>query len=153
MFLYFTSCWHDNLCTRINALLSLFGIFWGVLGTDRGEGGSKVALFWPPLLPSTLAWGHIACWQAMSNKKLMIFMTQDWAFLLKWLSLVDYCTLVCLCLTSVVGLDAGTESSTTSAKLRSIFGDPDVRWIVKNRPTLQSWRAFSINTNILDNDD
>ena len=80
-------------------------------------------------------------------------MTQDWAFLLKWLSLVDCCTLVCLCLTSVVGLDAGTESSTPSAKFRSTFGDPEVRWIVKNRPTLQSWKAFSINTNILDNDD
>ena len=84
-----------------------------------------------------------------SKQKLMIFMTQGWAFLLKGLSLVDHWTLVCLCLTSVVGLDAGTESSTTSAKLRSIFGDPDVRWIVKNRPTLQSWRAFSINTNSL----
>ena len=76
-------------------------------------------------------------------------MTQDWAFLLKWLSLVDYCTLGCL--TSVVGLDAGTESSTTSAKFRSSFGIgyPEVRWIVKNRPTLQSFN----NTIILDNDD
>ena len=72
---------------------------------------------------------------------------QDWAFLLKWHSFVDHCTsLVCLCLTSVVGLDAGTESSTTSAKFRFSFGIgyPEVRWIVKNRPTLQSWRAFQL---------
>ena len=128
-----------DMTTGVHALLSMFGIFWGVLGTRGREGGQmgpKLCCFdllccLHLLLGVTLHAGKQ--WQ---TKNSTILMTQG-----KWHSFVDHCTLVCLCLTSVVGLDAGTESSTTSAKLRFSFGIgyPEVRWIVKNRPTLQSF--------------
>ena len=123
--------------------LGYFGAFWELI---EGREGPRKCCF------DLLCFLHLFLGVTLHvGKRVIIFVTQDWAFLLKWLSLVDYCTLVCLCLTSVVGLDAGTESSTTSAKLRFSFGIgyPEVRWIVKNRPTLQSFN----NTIILDNDD
>ena len=113
--------------------LGYFGAFWELI---EGREGPRKCCF------DLLCFLHLFLGVTLHvGKRVMIFVTQDWAFLLKWLSLVDYCTLVCLCLTSVVGLDAGTESSTTSAKFRSSFGIgyPEVRWIVKNRPTLQSF--------------
>ena len=113
--------------------LGYFGAFWELI---EGREGPRKCCF------DLLCFLHLLLGVTLHvGKRVMIFVTQDWAFLLKWLSLVDYCTLVCLCLTSVVGLDAGTESSTTSAKFRFSFGIgyPEVRWIVKNRPTLQSF--------------
>ena len=45
--------------------------------------------------------------------------------------------------TSVVGLEAGTESRTISAKLRFLWDPPLLsRWIVKYRPTFKTFEIL-----------